>query len=60
MKRKVQQTIYLDPDQMERMKLLSDRTHVPMAVYIRKGIDFVLEHLESQESNNEKEEMKVR
>jgi len=38
------------PDQLERLSLLSERTEVPMAVYVRQGIDFVLERIESQEN----------
>jgi len=50
MPRKVQQTVYMRPDQLERLSLLSERTEVPMAVYVRQGIDFVLERIESQEN----------
>jgi len=37
-------TIYTTPEQAEHLKLLHDRTKVPIAVYIREGIDMVLKH----------------
>lgn len=47
-RKKVSTTIYITPDQNERLKLLHERTKVPVAVYIREGIDMVLEkHAES-------------
>jgi predicted DNA-binding protein len=42
-RKKVSTTIYITPDQNERLKLLHERTKVPVAVYIREGIDMVLE-----------------
>jgi predicted DNA-binding protein len=41
-RRKVSTTIYVTPEQDERLKLLHERTKVPVAVYIREGIDLVL------------------
>src|SRR3954465_4646395 len=46
MRKKVSTTIYITPEQAERLKLLHDRTKVPIAVYIREGIDLVLKHYE--------------
>jgi hypothetical protein len=43
-RKKVSTTIYITPEQAERLKLLHDRTKVPIAVYIREGIDMVLKH----------------
>jgi hypothetical protein len=43
-RRKVSTTIYLTPEQAERLKLLHERTKVPIAVYIREGVDLVLKH----------------
>lgn len=37
-------TVYITPEQSERLKLLHDRTRVPVAEYIRQGIDMVLDH----------------
>jgi len=45
-RKKVSTTIYITPEQGERLKLLHDRTKVPIAVYIREGIDMVLKHYE--------------
>jgi len=42
-RKKVSTTIYITPDQSEKLKLLHERTKVPVAVYIREGIDLVLE-----------------
>ena len=43
-RRKISTTIYITPEQNERLKLLHDRTRVPVAEYIRQGIDMVLDH----------------
>lgn len=43
-RKKISTTIYITPEQNERLKLLHERTKVPVAVYIREGIDLVLEH----------------
>jgi len=45
-RKKVSTTIYITVEQAERLKLLHDRTKVPIAVYIREGIDMVLKHYE--------------
>jgi predicted DNA-binding protein len=45
-RKKVSTTIYITPEQSERLRLLNDRTKVPIAVYIREGIDLVLKHYE--------------
>ncbi len=42
MSEKVLRSIYLDIEQVERIKELSAQTRVPQAVYIREGIDLVL------------------
>jgi predicted DNA-binding protein len=42
-RKKISTTVYITPDQNERLKLLHDRTKVPVAEYIRQGIDLVLE-----------------
>jgi len=43
-RKKVSTTIYITPEQAEHLKMLHDRTKVPIAVYIREGIDMVLKH----------------
>jgi hypothetical protein len=42
-RRKVLTTVYLEPAQDVLLKALSERTGVPVAAYIREGIDLVLE-----------------
>jgi predicted DNA-binding protein len=42
-RKKVSTTIYITPEQSEQLKLLHDKTKVPVAEYIRQGIDLVLE-----------------
>ena len=42
-RKKVSTTIYITPEQADRLRVLHDRTKVPMAEYIREGIDMVLE-----------------
>ena len=42
MSKKALRSIYLDIEQVERIKELSAQTRVPQAVYIREGIDVVL------------------
>ena len=41
-RKKISTTVYITPEQNERLKLLHDRTKVPVAEYIRQGIDLVL------------------
>ncbi|GAB4293563.1 MAG: hypothetical protein Kow0090_07930 [Myxococcota bacterium] len=40
--KKVSTTIYITVEQRERLKTLHERTKVPIAEYIREGIDMVL------------------
>ncbi len=42
-RKKISTTIYITPEQNERLKMLHDRTKVPVAEYIRQGIDLILE-----------------
>ena len=46
-RKKVSTTIYITPEQSESLKVLHERTKVPVAVYIREGIDLVLERHEA-------------
>jgi hypothetical protein len=41
-RKKISTTIYVTPEQDERLRLLHERTKVPVAVYIREGIDLIL------------------
>lgn len=47
-RKKVSTTIYITPEQNEQLKLLHERTKVPIAVYIREGIDLVLEKYQAE------------
>jgi hypothetical protein len=42
-RKKISTTVYITPEQNDRLKLLHDRTKVPVAEYIRQGIDLVLD-----------------
>jgi predicted DNA-binding protein len=42
-RKKVSTTVYITPEQNAQLKQLHDRTKVPVAEYIRQGIDLVLE-----------------
>ena len=37
----VQKTIYIEQDKLERLHALSERTRVPVAEYIRQGVERV-------------------
>jgi hypothetical protein len=41
-RKKISTTIYVTPEQNEQLRLLHARTKVPVAVFIREGIDLVL------------------
>jgi predicted DNA-binding protein len=45
-RKKISTTVYITPEQNERLHLLHSRTKVPVAVYIREGIDLVLKRYE--------------
>lgn len=57
-RKKISTTVYITQDQNEQLKLLNKKTKVPVAEYIREGIDMVLEkhkdHLPGQMSLVEK------
>ena len=40
--KKISTTVYITEDQNQRLKLLNQKTKVPIAEYIREGIDLVL------------------
>ena len=42
-RKKISTTIYITPEQNEQLKQLNSKTRVPVAEYIRQGIDLVLE-----------------
>ena len=41
-RKKISTTIYVTPEQAEKLKLLNERTKVAVAEYIRQGIDLIL------------------
>ena len=45
---KISTTVYITAEQNERLKLLHDKTKVPVAEYIRQGIDLVLDKYRDQ------------
>lgn len=47
-RKKISTTIYITPEQNEQLKVLHERTKVPVAVYIREGIDLVLNRHKDQ------------
>jgi hypothetical protein len=46
-RKKISTTVYITPEQDARLKALNQATKVPVAEYIRQGIDMVLAHYES-------------
>ena len=42
-RKKISTTVYITPEQNEQLKQLHDKTKVPVAEYIRQGIDLVLD-----------------
>ena len=47
-RKKISTTVYITPEQNVRLKQLHERTKVPVAEYIRQGIDLVLEKYEDK------------
>ena len=47
-RKKISTTVYITPEQDTQLKALHDRTKVPVAEYIRQGIDLVLEKYRDQ------------
>lgn len=47
-RRKVSTTVYITPEQDVVLKALAQRTKVPVAEYIRQGIDLVVEKYRDQ------------
>ena len=42
-RKKISTTVYITPEQNEKLKERNSKTKVPIAEYIRQGIDMVLE-----------------
>jgi hypothetical protein len=53
-RKKISTTVYITPEQDEQLKRLHEKTKVPVAEYIRQGIDLVLkqyrDHLPGQQN----------
>lgn len=47
-RKKISTTVYITPEQNEALHVLHKRTNVPVAVYIREGIDLVLKQYAHQ------------
>lgn len=47
-RKKISTTVYITEDQNEMLKLLNQKTKVPVAEYIRQGIDMILERYKNQ------------
>jgi len=47
-RKKISTTVYITAEQNDALHLLHERTKVPVAVYIREGIDLVLRHYADQ------------
>jgi len=47
-RKKISTTVYITPEQNEALHILHTRTKVPVAVYIREGIDLVLKRYADQ------------
>jgi len=47
-RKKISTTVYITEDQNEQLKLLNHKTKVPVAEYIRQGIDLVLDQYKNQ------------
>jgi len=41
-------SVYIDEKQIERLAKLSAKTRVPRSVYIRDGLEFILDKFEKQ------------
>jgi len=47
-RKKLSTTVYITPEQNAQLKALNERTKVPVAEYIRQGIDLVLDKYRAQ------------
>jgi len=55
---KIARTIYINSDQVEALKRLSERTKVPQAVYVREALDMLLDKYSEQLKFDFKESFK--
>ncbi len=47
-RKKISTTVYITPEQNDLLKVLNQKTKVPIAEYIREGIDMVLDKYQNQ------------
>ncbi len=47
-RKKISTTVYITEEQNEKLKALNKKTKVPIAEYIRQGIDLALEKYKNQ------------
>ena len=48
MRKKISTTVYITEEQNEQLKALNAKTKVPIAEYIRQGIDLILDKHKNQ------------
>ncbi len=48
MRKKISTTVYITEEQNEKLKALNKKTKVPIAEYVRQGIDMVLQRYKDQ------------
>jgi len=54
---KILRSVYVDRDQLNRLKRLSTETRIPQAVYIREGLELLLEKHESKAEHKRENEI---
>lgn len=59
MPRRTSTTVYLDPDQLERLRTISARSRVPVAALVREAVERELERLGAPRSFGPAEEPEV-
>ena len=47
-RKKISTTVYITPEQNEKLKVLNEKTKVPVSEFVRQGIDLVLEKYKDQ------------
>ncbi len=47
-RKKISTTVYITEEQNERLKQLNEKTRVPIAEFIRQGIDLVLDRYKEE------------
>ncbi len=55
---KIARTIYIEGEQVEALKRLSEKTKVPQSVYVREALDMLLEKYSEQLKFDFKESFK--